>query len=51
MISFPLDLLAQRGWADFGDYEGLREWRGRVEGRGAWKEALGKGNGYDLTAF
>lgn len=50
MLSFPLDLMAQRGWMDLGrEYPKIEAWRQRIQARDAWKRALEKGNGYDLS--
>lgn len=49
MLSFPLDMVDAWGWADWREYEGLRAWRERCQGREAWKRALEKGNGYSLA--
>lgn len=51
-LSWPLDMLAQRKWVDFEkDYPKLAAWRTRIQERDAWKRALEKGNGYDLTIW
>lgn len=52
MLSWPMDTMAQRGYADFkGDYPRLAAWRERIQSREAWKRALEKGNGYDLGSW
>ncbi|KAF4612607.1 hypothetical protein G7Y89_g15571 [Cudoniella acicularis] len=46
MISYPLDLIATRGWVDFEkDFPRLAAWRKRIVERPAWKRGLEKGNG------
>ncbi|KAK4700750.1 EEF1A N-terminal glycine/lysine methyltransferase, partial [Phenoliferia sp. Uapishka_3] len=48
MLSWPVDLVVQRGWGTLGNK--LAAWRDRVTGREAWKRALEKpGVPYDLT--
>lgn len=49
MLSFPLDMVDAFRWTDWREYEGLRAWRERCQGREAWKRALEKGNGYNLA--
>ncbi|RFU30734.1 hypothetical protein B7463_g5604, partial [Scytalidium lignicola] len=52
MLSWPFDMLAQRQWVDFEqEYPNLAGWRKSVQEREAWKKALEKGNGYDLTIW
>jgi len=49
LLSFPLDMVAQRKWVDFDEkYPSLGAWRTRIQERPAWKRGLEKGNGYDL---
>ncbi|KAH8656720.1 hypothetical protein BGZ60DRAFT_532301 [Tricladium varicosporioides] len=49
MLSWPLDMIAERGWVDFKrDFPKLGAWRKRIEDRDAWKRGLEKGNGYEL---
>jgi glutathione S-transferase len=51
-LSFPLDMMAHRGWVDFeGEFPKLAAWRQRYLDREAWKRGLNKGNGYDLSTF
>lgn len=49
IMSWPFDNIAQRGWFDFKEYPKIAAWRQRIQSRDAWKRALEKGNGYDLT--
>ncbi|PQE17453.1 glutathione S-transferase protein [Rutstroemia sp. NJR-2017a WRK4] len=49
MLSWPLDFLAAKGYADLEGYPKIVQWRKRVQGRDAWKRALEKGNGYELA--
>lgn len=50
VLSWPFDNIAQRGWFDFGkECPKIGAWRQRIQNREAWKRALEKGNGYDLT--
>ena len=51
MLSWNFDLGVQRGWWKLDKYPRLAAWRERVLARDAWKRALTKGNGYDLTQF
>lgn len=51
MVSWPLDMIAQRKYADLAEYPKLLAWRERVLQQEAWKMALNKGNGYDLTVW
>jgi len=52
MLSWPMDLIHQRGYVDFEkEYPGIAAWRKRIEGREAWKKGLEKGNGYDLSVW
>lgn len=52
MLSWPMDMIAQRGWVDFkAEYPRIDAWRERIQIRDAWKKALEKGSGYDLTSF
>lgn len=52
MLFWPVDLIATRDWIDYAkDYPRLDAWRKRALDREAWKRALEKGNGYDLTAL
>ncbi|RDW88363.1 hypothetical protein BP6252_00395 [Coleophoma cylindrospora] len=51
IVSWPLDVIAQRNYADLAEYPKLLAWRERVLEREAWKAALEKGNGYDLTTW
>ena len=50
MMSWPFDNIAQRRWFDLEkECPKVAAWRGRIQNREAWKRALEKGNGYDLT--
>lgn len=50
MLSWPLDIIVQRGWAKLPPR--LEAWRERVLARDAWKSAMAKpGVPYDLTTF
>lgn len=51
MLSWPLDMIAQRGWVDLEGYPRIEAWRRRIQGREAWKTGLEKGNGYDLASW
>jgi glutathione S-transferase len=52
LLSWPLDMMGQRGWVDFERaWPRLAAWRKRILGRDAWKRAMEKGNGYDLTVW
>ena len=52
MLSWPMDIIAQRGWVDFEKkYPKIAAWRKRIENREAWKRGLEKGNGYVLTSW
>lgn len=52
MLSWPMDMITQRGWVDFKkEYPKIDAWRERILMRDAWKSALEKGSGYDLTSF
>jgi len=51
ILSWPLDMVAQWGWVEFGSYPKVKSWRKSVLARDAWKRGLKKGNGYDLTVF
>ncbi|KAG4421772.1 hypothetical protein IFR04_005148 [Cadophora malorum] len=49
VMSWPMDVIAIRGYANLEkDYPKLHAWRNRVHERPAWKQALEKGNEYDL---
>ncbi|KAL2062876.1 hypothetical protein VTL71DRAFT_5948 [Oculimacula yallundae] len=49
VMNWPLDVIAIRGYADLEkDYPKLHAWRMRVYERQGWKQALTKGNDYDL---
>ncbi|CZS89584.1 hypothetical protein WAI453_002742 [Rhynchosporium graminicola] len=49
VMNWPLDVIAIRGYADLEkEYPKLHAWRLRVYERPAWKQALAKGNEYDL---
>jgi glutathione S-transferase len=50
MLSWPMDMIAQRGWVDFKkQYPRIGAWRERIESRSAWKSALEKGGSYNLA--
>lgn len=50
MTTFPVDMIVERKWLNVAkDFPKLAAWRNRVRERPAWKRAIGKGNGYDLT--
>ena len=51
MLSWPFDMIAQRGWVSFDEYPKIHAWRERIQQRPAWRRALEKGNGYDLTSW
>lgn len=52
ILSYPLDMVADRGWVDFeAEFPKLAAWRKRCQGREGWKRALEKGNGYDNSVF
>lgn len=52
MLVYPVDVMAMRGWVDFAkDYPAVEAWRTRCAQREAWKGALNKGNGYDLSVW
>lgn len=51
VLSWPLDMIAQRKWADLSKYPALQAWHNRCQARPAYKAALEKGNGYDLNSF
>ncbi|TVY52646.1 Glutathione S-transferase 1, partial [Lachnellula cervina] len=52
MLSWPLDMIVQRGWVDLeGDWPRLAAWRKRILQSDTWKRGMEKGNGYDLNAF
>jgi glutathione S-transferase len=52
MLSWPMDTISQRGYVDFErDWNLLHAWRMRILERPAWKRAIEKGNGYDLTSW
>ncbi|KAF8848534.1 glutathione S-transferase [Acephala macrosclerotiorum] len=51
MLSWPMDFVGQRGYVDLKDFPTLHAWRMRITERPAWKSALEKGNGYDLTSW
>ena len=50
MLSFWTDMCFDRGWLHDSDYPRLKAWRERCKSRPAWKEAMDKGNGYDLAS-
>lgn len=52
MLSWPMDTIAQRGYVNFErDWKVLHAWRMRILERPAWKRAIEKGNGYDLSTW
>lgn len=52
MLSWPMDMMAQRSWLDFDqEYPKIAAWRKRIQERDAWKRGIEKGNGYDLTTW
>jgi len=52
LVEFQMSMVKQRKWVDLtADYPLLDAWLERVYARDAWKRALEKGNGYDLTIF
>lgn len=52
ILSWNFDLMVQRHWVELEpEYPRLVQWRERYLQRDAWKRALSKGNGYDLTQF
>ncbi|KAG9232853.1 hypothetical protein BJ875DRAFT_65892 [Amylocarpus encephaloides] len=52
LAEFQTSMATQRNWVDLkADYPALYEWQQRVFARPAWRRALEKGNGYDLTIF
>ena len=51
MLSWPFDMIFQRGWMDLKAYPKIEAWRTRVHSRDAWKRGLEKGNGFDLTIW
>lgn len=51
ILSWPIDMIAQRKWIDLGEFPKLVAWRERCQEREAWKRCLTKGNGYNLTSF
>lgn len=52
MLSWPMDFVGQRGYVDLQkDFPKLHDWRMRIIARPAWRSALEKGNGYDLTSW
>ncbi|KAG9242262.1 hypothetical protein BJ878DRAFT_516455 [Calycina marina] len=52
MLSWPLDIQAQRGWVDFpARFPKLAVWRARILEREAWKRGIEKGNTYDLMSW
>ncbi|KAK0641871.1 hypothetical protein B0T16DRAFT_380932 [Cercophora newfieldiana] len=48
VLKFFVDLAVMPKYVKLDGYPRVREWRGRCEGREAWKRGLEKGNGYDL---
>ena len=52
MMSWPLDNIVQRKMVSNLDvYPKVKAWHERCQSRPAWKKALERGNGYDLTSF
>jgi len=49
MLSWPLDLITARGYNGLAEYPKLRDWRKRCQDRAGWKQALEKGNGYNMN--
>ncbi|KAI8966554.1 hypothetical protein F5Y11DRAFT_108115 [Daldinia sp. FL1419] len=48
-LMWYVDWAFQAKWVDFEKYPRLKEWHDRCASRPAWKRALEKGNGYDLS--
>ncbi|KAL3419697.1 glutathione s-transferase [Phlyctema vagabunda] len=52
LLEFPLSSVRHRGSVDLkAEFPALDAWLDRVYERPAWKRALAKGNGYDLSVF
>ncbi|TVY81311.1 hypothetical protein LSUE1_G003350, partial [Lachnellula suecica] len=52
LVEWQLSFAKQRKWVDLeSDFPLLHAWLERVYARDAWKRAMKKGNGYDLTIF
>lgn len=52
MLSWPLDTIVHRDWLDVkGEFPRIGAWRERILQRPAWKRAIEKGNGYDLSSW
>lgn len=50
-MSWPMDMMSQRGYFDAAKYPALAAWLKRVHARPAYKRALEKGGDYDLVTF
>ena len=51
MLEFPVEMSVQRGNLKLDYYPRIKRWRERYQARRAWKRALDKGNGYDMSIF
>jgi len=52
VISWPLDMMSQRKWFDFGtEFPKLAKFIARYQSRDGYKRALEKGGEYDLNGF
>lgn len=50
MLSWPLETIVQRKWVDLDkEFPKLSTWRKCILERPAWKRALEKGNGFDMS--
>ena len=51
MLSYPMDMIAERNWVDMKTFPKLKAWRERCQSRPAWQQGLNKGNGYAWDFF
>ncbi|KIY00688.1 uncharacterized protein Z520_03353 [Fonsecaea multimorphosa CBS 102226] len=49
ILSFPVDMCTAAGFIDIKKYPKVEKWHARCRERPAWKRALEKGNGYNLS--